>query len=105
MKRSLEEATKLAKEIFRKAMDDSRHENIFERLKAIAGGNRSSDKFLNSLLESIKVYDNDYYYLKVKKIIKDEKIADLMMKNTSEIPIEMEKIGELLIEMLMNSKN
>ncbi len=105
MKRSLEEATRLAKEIFKKALDDSRHENIFEKLKAIAGGSRSSDKFLNSLLESIKVYGNNYYYLKAKKIIKDDKIADLMMENTKELPVELEKIGKLLIEMLMSPKN
>ena len=58
-----------------------------------------------TIITSIKVYGNNYYYLKAKKIIKDDKIADLMMENTKELPAELEKIGKLLIEMLMSPEN
>jgi hypothetical protein len=106
MKRSIDEAKKIVKDIVRQAHVDSTHSGTLSRLKSVVGLQRTSiGMFLDSILEQFSEYASAKEYKKAETIIKidlrnaDQDIWDDYQKG-GDFPPEYEKLILYIMETL-----
>ena len=106
MKRSIEEAKEILREMLRQAHADSMHSGSLSRLKSIVGLQRTSiGMLLDSLLEQFSEYASAKEYKKAETIIKidlrnaDQDIWDDYQKGGG-FPPEYEKLIFYIMETL-----
>ena len=110
MKRSIDEAKEILREMLRQAHADSMHSGSLSRLKSIVGLQRTSiGMLLDSLLEQFSEYASAKEYKKAQTIIKlDLKNGDQDLwedyQDGGHYPPEFEKLMEYMLETLIADK-